>query len=196
MIRYEADDTVTPVATWAADGDHPPVPNRWAIEEGDPTTMVAKRAGPCGSTTGQRFRGRWPRSSATSSVSAPRSVARSSWKVAGGAHWPCTRGSPVRSRRTPRRAFTTSPSRRHRDLERPDARGDAAPRGRAGRAAARGDAGRARVAARRDLRRGRGGGGATPGRRGDQDRSLRGGGHREVAASWGEPDAAIPVGTH
>ena len=46
MIRYEADDTVTPVATWAADGDHPPVPNRWAIEEGDPTTMVAETRRP------------------------------------------------------------------------------------------------------------------------------------------------------
>ena len=25
MIRFEADDTVTPVATWAASGDHPDV---------------------------------------------------------------------------------------------------------------------------------------------------------------------------
>jgi signal transduction histidine kinase len=41
MIRYEPGDTVTPVATWAADGEHPPVPDRWATEEGDPTTMVA-----------------------------------------------------------------------------------------------------------------------------------------------------------
>jgi signal transduction histidine kinase len=42
MIRYEPDDTVTVVATWAADGEHPPVADRWATEEGDPTTIVAE----------------------------------------------------------------------------------------------------------------------------------------------------------
>ena len=46
MIRYEPDNTVTPVATWAADGKHPPVPDRWATEEGDPTTMVAETRRP------------------------------------------------------------------------------------------------------------------------------------------------------
>jgi signal transduction histidine kinase len=46
MIRYESDDTVTPVATWAADGEHPPVPDRWAIEEGDPARMVANTRRP------------------------------------------------------------------------------------------------------------------------------------------------------
>jgi len=46
MIRYESDDTVTPVATWAADGEHPPVPDRWATEEGDPTRMVANTRRP------------------------------------------------------------------------------------------------------------------------------------------------------
>jgi GAF domain-containing protein len=46
MIRYELDDTVTPVATWAADGEHPPVPDRWATEEGDPTTVVAETGRP------------------------------------------------------------------------------------------------------------------------------------------------------
>jgi signal transduction histidine kinase len=46
MIRFEPDDTVTPVATWAADGEHPPVPDRWATEEGDPTTMVAETGRP------------------------------------------------------------------------------------------------------------------------------------------------------
>jgi hypothetical protein len=42
MIRFEPDGTATPVATWAANGEHPPVPERWATEEGDPTTMVAE----------------------------------------------------------------------------------------------------------------------------------------------------------
>jgi signal transduction histidine kinase len=42
MIRYEPDATVSPVATWAAVGEHPPVPDRWSTEEGDPTTMIAK----------------------------------------------------------------------------------------------------------------------------------------------------------
>ena len=46
MIRDEPDGTVTPVATWAADGERPPVPDRWATEEGDPTTMVAETRRP------------------------------------------------------------------------------------------------------------------------------------------------------
>ncbi|MET0810453.1 MAG: GAF domain-containing protein, partial [Thermoleophilaceae bacterium] len=46
MIRYELDATVTPVATWAADGEHPPVPDRWATEEGDPTTMIGETGRP------------------------------------------------------------------------------------------------------------------------------------------------------
>ena len=46
MIRFEPDATVTPVATWAADGEHPPVPDRWATEKGDPTKMVAETRRP------------------------------------------------------------------------------------------------------------------------------------------------------
>jgi PAS domain S-box-containing protein len=42
MIRYETDATVTPMATWAAVGEHPEVPDRWSTEEGDPTTMVVR----------------------------------------------------------------------------------------------------------------------------------------------------------
>ena len=40
MIRYEEDGTVTAVATWAAVGEHPPVPERWQIEPGDPAWMI------------------------------------------------------------------------------------------------------------------------------------------------------------
>jgi PAS domain S-box-containing protein len=32
MIHYEADGTVTPVATWAAEGEHPPVEGRWSLD--------------------------------------------------------------------------------------------------------------------------------------------------------------------
>jgi signal transduction histidine kinase len=42
MIRYETDATVTPVAAWAAAGDHPPLPDRWPTEEGDPTWLIAE----------------------------------------------------------------------------------------------------------------------------------------------------------
>jgi signal transduction histidine kinase len=41
MIRYETDATVTPVAIWAAGGEHAAVPDRWATEEGDAPTMIA-----------------------------------------------------------------------------------------------------------------------------------------------------------
>ena len=40
MIRYEEDGTVTAVATWAAVGEHPPVPERWQIEPGDPAWLI------------------------------------------------------------------------------------------------------------------------------------------------------------
>ena len=41
MLRYEDDASVTTVATWAAAGEHPPVPSRWDTEPGDPATIVA-----------------------------------------------------------------------------------------------------------------------------------------------------------
>ncbi len=40
MIRYEDDAYVTTVATWAAAGEHPPVPTRWDTEPGDPAMMI------------------------------------------------------------------------------------------------------------------------------------------------------------
>jgi PAS domain S-box-containing protein len=43
MLRYEADDTVTPVATWAAAGERPEVPERWPSEEGDPIPVAETR---------------------------------------------------------------------------------------------------------------------------------------------------------
>ncbi|MET0729969.1 MAG: GAF domain-containing protein, partial [Solirubrobacterales bacterium] len=46
MIRYEDDATVTTVATWAAVGEHPPVPDRLRTEAGDPTTMIAETEEP------------------------------------------------------------------------------------------------------------------------------------------------------
>ncbi|MEA2223058.1 MAG: hypothetical protein QOH83_1434, partial [Solirubrobacteraceae bacterium] len=46
MLRYETDHTVTPVATWAAVGEHPPVPDQWPTEEGDPATLIAKTRRP------------------------------------------------------------------------------------------------------------------------------------------------------
>jgi GAF domain-containing protein len=43
LVRYNNDGaTVTTMATWAADGEHPPVPDIWPIEPGDPTTMIAE----------------------------------------------------------------------------------------------------------------------------------------------------------
>ncbi|WP_051323703.1 GAF domain-containing sensor histidine kinase [Candidatus Solirubrobacter pratensis] len=46
MLRYEDGGTVAPVATWAAVGEHPPVPDRWRTEPGDPTTMIAETRQP------------------------------------------------------------------------------------------------------------------------------------------------------
>ncbi|HEY2603026.1 MAG TPA: GAF domain-containing protein [Thermoleophilaceae bacterium] len=41
MARFE-DNGVFTVATWAADGEHPPVPERWEMQEGDPATTIAE----------------------------------------------------------------------------------------------------------------------------------------------------------
>jgi signal transduction histidine kinase len=42
MIRYEPDDTVTPVAAWAAVGEHPAWPDPWPADEVDPATSIAR----------------------------------------------------------------------------------------------------------------------------------------------------------
>jgi PAS domain S-box-containing protein len=46
MIRYEGDGTAGVVATWAAVGEHPAVPERWPIEPGDPASMVTSARAP------------------------------------------------------------------------------------------------------------------------------------------------------
>jgi signal transduction histidine kinase len=46
MIRYNDDGTVSPVAAWAAVGEHPPLPSSWPTQEGDPATLVAEAGGP------------------------------------------------------------------------------------------------------------------------------------------------------
>jgi PAS domain S-box-containing protein len=46
MIRYEQDATVSTVAIWAAVGEHPPIPDRWSTEPGDPATMIAETRRP------------------------------------------------------------------------------------------------------------------------------------------------------
>jgi GAF domain-containing protein len=37
-----ADDTVFPLAAWAAEGRHPPLPERWPMQAGDPVTAIAE----------------------------------------------------------------------------------------------------------------------------------------------------------
>jgi GAF domain-containing protein len=46
MIRYEDDATVTALASWAATGELPPIPDRFRTEPGDPATMVAETRQP------------------------------------------------------------------------------------------------------------------------------------------------------
>ena len=41
MLRYEDAESVTTMATWAAVGEHPPVPARWETVPGDPMTIIA-----------------------------------------------------------------------------------------------------------------------------------------------------------
>jgi GAF domain-containing protein len=40
MLRFDDERSAATMATWAAAGEHPPIPERWAIEPGDPMTMI------------------------------------------------------------------------------------------------------------------------------------------------------------
>jgi PAS domain S-box-containing protein len=46
MIHYEADATLTAVATWAAEGEHPPVEGRWSLEGDRLATTIARTREP------------------------------------------------------------------------------------------------------------------------------------------------------
>ena len=46
MIRYESDGTVAAVATWAAEGEHPPVEGRWSLEGDRLATAIARTRRP------------------------------------------------------------------------------------------------------------------------------------------------------
>jgi len=46
MVRYESDGTVSPAATWAAVGRHPPLPERWTTEPGDLPTRLSETGRP------------------------------------------------------------------------------------------------------------------------------------------------------
>ncbi len=45
LARFE-DDAVVTVGVWAADGEHPPVPPRWPMQQGDPATKIAESREP------------------------------------------------------------------------------------------------------------------------------------------------------
>jgi PAS domain S-box-containing protein len=46
MIRFEDESTVDTVAAWAAVGEHPPVPERWRVEPGDPAALILEARQP------------------------------------------------------------------------------------------------------------------------------------------------------
>jgi signal transduction histidine kinase len=46
MARYESDDTLTVLATWAAEGEHPLVPGPWPLEGGDLASTIWRTGRP------------------------------------------------------------------------------------------------------------------------------------------------------
>jgi signal transduction histidine kinase len=46
MARYEGDDTLTVLATWAAEGEHPLVPGPWPLEGGDLASTIWRTGRP------------------------------------------------------------------------------------------------------------------------------------------------------
>ena len=45
-IRYEDDVTASTLSTWAAQGEHPPVPSQWTVEPGDPASIILETQQP------------------------------------------------------------------------------------------------------------------------------------------------------
>jgi GAF domain-containing protein len=45
MARYEGDDTLTVLAAWAAEGEHPLVPGPWPLEGGDLASTISRTGG-------------------------------------------------------------------------------------------------------------------------------------------------------
>jgi GAF domain-containing protein len=46
MARYDSDDTVTVLATWAAEGEHPLVPGPWPLDGGDLASEISRTGQP------------------------------------------------------------------------------------------------------------------------------------------------------
>jgi signal transduction histidine kinase len=46
MARYESNDTVTVLATWAAEGEHPLIPGPWPLEGGDLASTISMTGRP------------------------------------------------------------------------------------------------------------------------------------------------------
>ncbi|MCW2977175.1 MAG: domain S-box [Actinomycetia bacterium] len=46
VARYESDDTVTVLSTWAAEGEHPLVPGPWPLEGGDVASRISRTGRP------------------------------------------------------------------------------------------------------------------------------------------------------
>ena len=90
MIHYESGGTVTATATWAAEGEHPPVVGRWPLEGDRLATAISRTARPAreddwdgvGGSIAEFVRGTL---SIASSVSVLRSAPRSSWTDGSGA---------------------------------------------------------------------------------------------------------------
>ncbi|MEA2483379.1 MAG: hypothetical protein QOC55_1326, partial [Thermoleophilaceae bacterium] len=40
LVRFGGDGTLRPVAAWSADGEHPSLPERWPIEDGDAAALI------------------------------------------------------------------------------------------------------------------------------------------------------------
>jgi signal transduction histidine kinase len=84
MARYEGDDTVTVLATWAAEGEHPLVQGSWPLEGGDPASTIWRTGRPVRIDDYRRVPGRIARLvreelGIASSVASPIVVQRRLW---------------------------------------------------------------------------------------------------------------------
>ena len=192
MINYGAEGTITPVATWAAVGEHPEVRGRWSLE-GDRLATTISRTG------------RPAREDDWADVSGPiAAFVREQLGINSSVGSPVIAGGPgvgrvVRPldergrasrghRGTPRRLHG---ARRDRDLQQRGARQGGAAGGRAGGPAARGDAGRAGVASGRGVRSGGRGAEAPAVDGGNGDLAVRG---RRHGHGRRELERGIPSG--
>ena len=178
MINYGDEGTISPVATWAAVGDHPEVRGRWSLEGDKLATTISRTGRPAREDDWDEVSGPIAvfvreHLEINSSVGSPVMLEGRVW----GALFVHSTSGDALPAGTEAHLSRLHGARRDRDLQQRGAGQGGAAGGRAGGPAARGDPGRAGVAFGRGVRSGGRGAEAPAVDGGNGDLAIRGGRH-------------------